>query len=107
MSIIPDHEKLSGVGGVDTPLSAKAPPALVRSLSVGQFLHNDPTSGAAHDEEIPQQPPALQKNESFGIYPQMAKKDSNESPGASQETQKSKFAINPEESQQQQQSRPQ
>jgi len=63
-------------------------------------LHNDPTGGA-HDEELPPQP-ALQKNESFGIYPPIVKKDSNESPGASQETQKSKFALNPEQNDQQQ-----
>jgi hypothetical protein len=101
---MPELEKVSGGGGVDTPLSAHAPPVLGRSLSIGQFLHNDPT--AAHDEDLPQQP-ALQKNESFGIYPAMGKRDSNESPGASQETQKSKFALNPEQNHDQQQSRPQ
>ena len=90
---MPDFEKISG--GVDTPVNAQAP-ALGRSLSIGQYLHNDPTG--TNDEDLQVQP-LLQKNESFGLLPNIVKKESNESPCISsspQEIQKSKFALNPE-----------
>ena len=54
----------------------------------------------SNDEDLHPQP-VLQKNESFGLLPPIVKKESNESPGISsypQEIQKSKFALNPEQS---------